>query len=58
MSADACHEKHIRQIRGYVSDLNSVVGVAPVDPEEDVRRVQRRFERANPGGHFDRGTGG
>lgn len=38
-----------QQIRGYVSDLNSVVGVMPVDAEEDVRRVQRRLERSIPG---------
>lgn len=45
-----------QQIRGYVSDLNSVVGVIPVDAEEDVRRVQHRLERWNPEGHCGRRT--
>jgi len=37
----------IRQpIRGYVSDLNSVVGVTPVNAEAEVLAVQYQLERA------------
>jgi len=35
-----------QQISGYVSDLNSVVGVMPVDAEAEVRQVQQQLERA------------
>lgn len=35
-----------QQIRGYVSDLNSVVGVMPVDAEAEVLQVQQQLERA------------
>ena len=35
-----------QQIRGYVSDLNSVVGVTPVDAEAEVLAVQYQLERA------------
>lgn len=38
-----------QQIRGYVSDLNSVVGVMPVDAEMEVRQIQRQLERACKG---------
>lgn len=34
-----------QQIRGYISDLNSVVGVKPVDAEAEVRQVQQQLER-------------
>lgn len=34
-----------QQIRGYVSDLNSVVGVMPVDAESEVQLVQQQLER-------------
>lgn len=33
------------QIRGYVSDLNSVVGVMPVDAEKEILGVQGELER-------------
>ncbi|MBL37765.1 MAG: hypothetical protein CMP07_05085 [Xanthomonadales bacterium] len=35
-----------QQIRGYVSDLNSVVGVRPLAAEVEVQRVQRQLEDA------------
>lgn len=34
------------QIRGYVSDLNSVVGVMPVDAQDDVAKVREKLEQA------------
>lgn len=33
-----------QQIRGYISDLNSVVGVRPVAAEAEVQRVQQALE--------------
>jgi hypothetical protein len=33
-----------QQIRGYISDLNSVVGVKPVDAEVAVQQVQQQLE--------------
>lgn len=35
-----------QQIRGYVSDLNSVVNVRPVDAEAEVRQVRHELEQA------------
>jgi len=35
-----------QQIRGYVSDLNSTVGVMPVDAEAEVRQIERQLEHA------------
>lgn len=35
-----------QQIRGYVSDLNSVVGVKPVAAEAEVQRIQQELEHA------------
>lgn len=35
-----------QQIRGYVSDLNSVVGVKPVAAEAEVQRIQQALEHA------------
>ncbi|MEO8614031.1 MAG: hypothetical protein ABI600_02735 [Luteolibacter sp.] len=32
-----------QQIRGYVSDLNSVVGVMPVDAEEEIQEILNLF---------------
>lgn len=35
-----------QQIRGYVSDLNAVVGVMPLDAEDEVLATQYQLERA------------
>lgn len=35
-----------QQIRGYVSDLNSVVGVMPLDAEAEIQQIQQVLEHA------------
>lgn len=45
VAADRTQSCIRQQIRGYVSDLNSVVGVMPVDAEAEVQQVQQQLER-------------
>lgn len=35
-----------QQIRGYVSDLNSVVGVMPIDADREVAQIRSKLEQA------------
>jgi hypothetical protein len=35
-----------QQIRGYVSDLDSVIGVYPINAEDEVRAVEARLRAA------------
>lgn len=44
-----------QQLRGYVVDLNSVVGVQPIDAEADVQRALEWIEAARAGRAFAHG---
>ncbi|MDT8409210.1 MAG: hypothetical protein RQ741_06400 [Wenzhouxiangellaceae bacterium] len=49
VAADRTRSCLRQPIRGYVSDLNSVVGVMPVDAAREVQEIQQRLEDAlNP----------
>ncbi|MEX2498068.1 MAG: hypothetical protein WD397_04235 [Wenzhouxiangellaceae bacterium] len=46
VAADRSRSCIRQQIRGYISDLNSVVGVMPLDAEAEVLQVQQQLARA------------